>query len=264
MRGGKDLLEMRFEIIQFIVPLAFLAVWALTALLNRDAQPLPPRPMSGGSLDDLLRRGTAANRVGTSASGPARYLGAGDRVLPPSDQKPGARWSTSESIERPGAERRARAEEGVVILDSESRGTAAGSSISATTSRPARAQSTRRGGRGRSTASSASPKPADAGKPRALSGLVRRSLAEGKARPLEIAPLAAPLVPINVPLAQSVSTSVTASSVPLGGAQNQRTAAMTGADIRSRFASADNLREIAILSEILQPPLAVRGPRRVR
>ena len=36
---------MRFEIlIQFIVPLTFLAIWALTSLLNRDAQPLPPRP----------------------------------------------------------------------------------------------------------------------------------------------------------------------------------------------------------------------------
>jgi len=36
---------MRFEIlIQFIVPLMFLAIWALTSLLNRDAQPLPPRP----------------------------------------------------------------------------------------------------------------------------------------------------------------------------------------------------------------------------
>ena len=36
---------MRFEIlVQFIVPLTFLAIWALTSLLNRDAQPLPPRP----------------------------------------------------------------------------------------------------------------------------------------------------------------------------------------------------------------------------
>ena len=36
---------MRFEIlIQFIVPLTFLAIWALTSILNRDAQPLPPRP----------------------------------------------------------------------------------------------------------------------------------------------------------------------------------------------------------------------------
>ena len=36
---------MRLDILlQFIVPLTFLAIWALTSLLNREAQPLPPRP----------------------------------------------------------------------------------------------------------------------------------------------------------------------------------------------------------------------------
>src|SRR4051812_14996454 len=35
---------MRFEnIFQFIVPLTFFAIWALTSLFNREAQPLPPR-----------------------------------------------------------------------------------------------------------------------------------------------------------------------------------------------------------------------------
>ena len=39
---------MRLEfLLQFIVPLTFLAIWALTSLLNRDAQPLPPRPGAG-------------------------------------------------------------------------------------------------------------------------------------------------------------------------------------------------------------------------
>src|SRR3954454_21720661 len=31
------------QLFQFIVPLTFLAIWALTSLLNREAQPLPPR-----------------------------------------------------------------------------------------------------------------------------------------------------------------------------------------------------------------------------
>src|SRR5262249_39983223 len=36
---------MRIEnLIQFIVPLTFLAIWALTSLFNREAQSLPPRP----------------------------------------------------------------------------------------------------------------------------------------------------------------------------------------------------------------------------
>ena len=38
MRGFESLF-------QFLVPLAFLAIWALTSLFNRDAQPLPPRQM---------------------------------------------------------------------------------------------------------------------------------------------------------------------------------------------------------------------------
>jgi len=54
------------NLFQFIVPLTFLAIWALTSLLNRDAQPLPPRPMrppappgprpQGGAMPTLLRR----------------------------------------------------------------------------------------------------------------------------------------------------------------------------------------------------------------
>src|SRR5436190_34588 len=43
------------NLFQFIVPLTFLAIWALTSLFNREAQPLPPkrpeadatRPLSG-------------------------------------------------------------------------------------------------------------------------------------------------------------------------------------------------------------------------
>ncbi|MBV8609400.1 MAG: hypothetical protein JO034_18335, partial [Singulisphaera sp.] len=31
------------NLFQFIVPLTFLTIWALTSLFNREAQPLPPR-----------------------------------------------------------------------------------------------------------------------------------------------------------------------------------------------------------------------------
>jgi len=250
---------MRLEIIQFIVPLAFLAVWALTALLNRDAQPLPPRPLGGSSPEGYLRGGNVAGRV--SPSGPARYLGAADRVPGSLDNKPASRWSTpvSTSTERPGAERRARGEDGVVILDNESRGPLGGSSLATTAARAARAQSSRRGGRSRSNTPVLPAKSVEPSKPRALSGLVNRSLAEGKARPLEIAPLASPLVPIDLPLAQSVSSSVTG-LVP----RTQPAPAVTSVEIRSRLASADSLREIAVLSEILQPPVSVRRRGRIR
>lgn len=249
---------MRLEIIQFIVPLAFLAVWALTALLNRDAQPLPPRPISGSSPEGLPRGGSAVGRMG--ASGPARYLGAADRTPAPAEPKSASRWSDSMSGERSAAERRARAAEGVVIIDSDTRGPLAGSggSGTASASRGARAQPSRRGARSRSNALSSSARSPEPAKPRALSGLVSQSLADGKARPLAITPLGSPLVPIDLPLAQSILPSVTGAAHT-----SQPPAAVTSADIRSRFASADKLREVAILSEILQPPVSLRRTRRI-
>ena len=35
------------DVIRAIVPLSFLAIWALTSMFNRDAKPLPPRPGFG-------------------------------------------------------------------------------------------------------------------------------------------------------------------------------------------------------------------------
>jgi hypothetical protein len=259
---------MRIEIIQFIVPLAFLAVWAITALFNRDAQPLPPRPM-GGTLPDGLGRGGGSVAGRAVPSGPARYLGTADQMPGTGDLKANPRWSSAGLADRPGAERRARAEDGVVILETESRATLGGSSSPLAASRAGRAQSSRRGGRARPTTPPSPPRSAETGKPRALSGLVNRSLAEGKARPLEIEPLSAQMVPIHVPLAQSVSASVTsvsatAPTVTGRGVAGESRPAVTCAEIRSRFAAADKLREIAILSEILQPPVSVRPPRRFR
>ncbi len=258
---------MRIEIFQFIVPLAFLAIWALTALLNRDAQHLPPRPSGGISPDGFPRVGGTAGRIGSSASvsGPARYMGAADRAPGLADLKPAARWTAPvvPARARPGpgggAERRNRPEDGVVILDDEPRGSSSGSGSAAFSSRGNRAQSNKRGSRGRPATQVAPPRSAEPGKSRALSGLVNHSLAERKTGRLEIAPLASPLVPIDLPLAQSVSSSVTGAT-----ARNQPVPAVTGAEVRSRLATADQLREIALLSEILQPPLSLRAPRRQR
>ncbi len=80
---------MRVEVFQFIVPLAFLAIWALTALLNRDAQQLPPRTTGGAAPDGFPQTGSMAGRAGKNASGPARYLGAADRTTGMADLKPG-------------------------------------------------------------------------------------------------------------------------------------------------------------------------------
>jgi hypothetical protein len=243
---------MRFEIIQFIVPLAFLAIWALTALLNRAAEALPPRP-TGGTSDGLMRGPGAAARA--TVTGPRRYLGVAERLADSADLTPGSRWSNGGLGERGSADRRAMSDERVMILDNASRGTGGVSGHSAAASRAARTQPNKRGGR-KSSAAPPAPRPAETAKPRALSGLVNRPLAEGKARPLEIAPLATPLVSMSPTLSQSISSSVTAAAP-----RSESTPAATTSVIRARLAAAGQLREIAILSEILQPPVSVRRHR---
>ena len=67
---------MKLEILlQFIVPLTFLAIWALTSLLNRDAQPLPPRPNRGLGPGDSGPGLSSVRR--SDLTGPPRYQGAG-------------------------------------------------------------------------------------------------------------------------------------------------------------------------------------------
>src|SRR5438045_4143210 len=64
-------------LIPFIVPLLFLAIWALTSILNRDAQPLPPRPGRAPGTGV----GPGAVRTGPGA-------GAGNRVAGPASPRP--------------------------------------------------------------------------------------------------------------------------------------------------------------------------------
>jgi len=192
-------------------------------------------------------------------------MGAADRSPGPMDLNPGTRRSSPVATDRDrdlaagGAERRTRAEDGIVILDNESRGSLAGSGSAALSSRGTRVQSTRRGGRGRSSTQGAPARSAEPGKPRTLSGLVNQSLGDWKTGRLEIAPLGAPLVPIDLPLAQSVASPVTAAT-----ARTQPIPAVTGAEVRSMLVTARQLREIALLSEILQRPVSLRPPHRAR
>src|SRR5215472_16137044 len=93
---------MRLEILlQFIVPLTFLAIWALTALLNRDAQPLPPRPNRGLGPGGP-RAGVALPPAGRGdLTGPERSRGGG-RPLSSSSERPApARWAGSPARGQP-------------------------------------------------------------------------------------------------------------------------------------------------------------------
>src|SRR5258708_6361138 len=85
------------NLFQFIVPLTFLAIWALTALFNREAQPLPPRtgrpqppggPGMGGpstpvrpeSLTGARSWGGSSQRVGDRRAA-GRRAGPDDSIL---------------------------------------------------------------------------------------------------------------------------------------------------------------------------------------
>src|SRR5437763_5119447 len=110
-------------LLQFIVPLTFLAIWALTSLLNRDSQPLPPRPHRGPGSGDP-RPGMGLPSAGRrDLAGPARHQGSG-RLPSSAAERPGAaRWAAPPTQGRPGGLGRSDGpDEGIVILESDGRG----------------------------------------------------------------------------------------------------------------------------------------------
>jgi hypothetical protein len=78
-------------------------------------------------------------------------------------------------------------------------------------------------------------------------------------KPLAIAPLASPISKLTVPLTQATTSSQFAPSRDVSAAVAPT---LTGAEVRKMLASPTKLREVALLTEILQPPLALRHRRR--
>jgi hypothetical protein len=78
-------------------------------------------------------------------------------------------------------------------------------------------------------------------------------------RPLEISPLDDPSAPFAMPLVQLATT--TLREQPKAW---DTSPAFDIATIRTSLRSKDKLRELALLSEILQPPLALRRKGRAR
>ena len=246
--------------LQFIVLLSIMALWALTSLLSREAQPLPARPARGPGPGGL-RPVVPMNPGG--AMGPSRTTGPAEGLQASSlERRAPARWNEASPPTRPAPGRGLGANDGIVILESDSRaaqpaaGGVAGSLLGAARGRAA---SSRRGSRGRSTASTGPTKPVEPGRPRALTSLVTQSMAQKRNRPLEITPLSGPLAPINSPLTEISS----GAKIEHPGSLDSPPA-FTGESLRSMLGNATKLREAALLTELLQPPLALRRPRRRR
>lgn len=227
---------MRFDtLIQFIVPLTFVAIWALTSLFNREAQPLPSRSTGRPVPPDLPKP-------------PARPMAPRGPEAPP--REPPMRWgpSTSEAANRPAVRRTStKLDDDVLIIRSEPTTTPQRLSVEAPR---------RRSARPRPGTSPAPSRPEPTPIQSALSQSLVRDSPLLNTRPLEIDQLALPPTITN---AHTVgpAAATTAASRPAA------VFALTGANFLNLVGSSSRLREAVLLSELLQPPLALR-PRRNR
>jgi hypothetical protein len=241
--------------LQFVVLLAIMALWALTSLLSREAQPLPPR-RPRGALPEGPRPAPPAGRGDTLT--PARTFVNPDRMSATTpDRKAPNRFGEASAAVHPAPARGLGADDGIVILESDNRAarsTGAGTlPIGGASSR--RGSPVRRNVRGRAPAGASPPKHVEPGKPRALTTLVTQSMAQKRNKRLEIEPLAM----INSPLTQHLS----GAQIEHPGSPDSAPA-FTGESLRSMLASPIKLREVALLTELLQPPIALRRARRLR
>jgi hypothetical protein len=84
-------------------------------------------------------------------------------------------------------------------------------------------------------------------------------MAQKQNRPLELTPLDFPVAPLGAPL-----THLATSALREQPRSWDVLPAFDSAALRTMLASRNKLREVALLSEILQPPLALRRARRLR
>jgi hypothetical protein len=239
--------------LQLIVLLSIGALWAITSLLSREAQPLPARPARGP--------GPAGPRPGlpmnpTSSMAASRTAGTAERLPTTSlERRAPARWNEASPATRTAAGRGLGPDDGIVILESDSRtgrpGT--GGASSAAAAAKGRAGLARRASRSRSSTGPSPSNQVEPGRPRALTTLVTQSMAQKRNRPLEITPLASPLGPINSPLTQLT----TGAKIEHPGSLDSPPA-YTAESLRSMLANPIRLREAALLTELLQPPVALR------
>jgi len=90
-----------------------------------------------------------------------------------------------------------------------------------------------------------------------LSEQVGHSLSQNRGKPLDLSPLTSNLTSLG-------SSSLRVASAAAAVMPNEERPALEAADVRRMLADRPKLREVAILSELLQPPVSLRGRRRPR
>jgi hypothetical protein len=249
---------------QILISLAILGLWALTSLLSRDAQPLPPRPNRGRPGEGPRPDPSFAR---TDGLGPHQVRGAAER---PSGGMTDSRFP-SRPLEtslgpRSAPGRGVPSSDDIRILDPGPRGgrqvsgpPGAISPLSAQ-ARGARSQS-RRGSRARPSTGPSSASPVEPKRQRALTSQVNQSMAQAMGRPYEGIQLEAPLASLSsllIPLqTRGASSEHDKRTLPPGPEMDVEA-------IRGMLASPARLREIAFLGELLKPPVALRPRGRIR
>lgn len=213
---------MRFDsFYQFLVPLTFLAIWALTSLFNRDAQPLPPRAGRPPGPGPNGVRPTPASR----AAGVAR-------------PRPGL---TSAPAKRGPAR---RGEDLLIIGDDTKKSPAA-----------PRAGKPEAGKAGKARLNSQSPAEAafDARATHSMGTSLSQSMPDERQQPEALVRLTLPPSPLLANFSNE------APGTDESRARAAEPDAIAAIDVRKLTRSPARVRESFILSELLQPPLALRN-----
>jgi hypothetical protein len=264
---------MRLEILfQFIVPLTFLAIWALTSLLNRDTQPLPQRPMRPGARPEPGLGGLAGPGQGQGLPG-NRRVATGERGQAEAAARgPSPRDATVRpAAVAPGAEPRAATalddanvyvmDDEVVFVDPVTNRRIMSAPLRGAATRaagkPQRPQQPRKPGRGRRAEPAGREVQPEPETRRELSDQVSRSMSQSLSRTLEMTPLSSKLTPLSASMASS------APAGDLGLERKTSASSLQARDVKAMLASAPRLRETIILAEVLQPPIALRRRPRV-
>jgi hypothetical protein len=236
---------------EFIVPFIFVAIWAVTWILNREAQPLPPR--NGRRFPDD-RSGTNSGDV----RGPATQRPATATNSLPTSSRSQRPISTTLDRSRDRERGRLTPDDAIVFTEFSPSRPSEPTDVSASP-RPMRGTQSRRGAKPKETGG-AKPRNRQAPeKPRELTQQVSSSMAQFKNRPLELTPLNLPLSPLtSLPLAQSGFPLGSPSSTPDSDLRRRGGSPL---DTRKALADPRVLREIFVWNELLQPPVALRkGP----
>ncbi len=212
---------------QYIVPLAFAAIWALTSLFNRETQPLPPRP------------GRAPGPNGPRPSSPS------SATVRPADWRPESMSTRPSGSGNPTSPGRSggRKNDDIVILDSEPR---------KTTSSPG----SRRGSRPRSSVQP-TPRSNEPVTPRALSDSLGRH--SNPSSSVQLLPQATSLNPLSLPPSPLLTNPADeAAKLQAGRALVTEQDSFSTMDIRKLLQNPSRLREGFIMGELLRPPVALR------